>query len=538
MKYVAIFHANLNYAFLEEHKYESTIRASYEVIFDTFAKHPQAKYVFEASGYTIDEMAKRTPDVLEKLKLAIKNGQCEFMGAPYAHPIMANIPEDDGYWSCEFAQRTYEKHLGQRAESFWNPECTWRQYVPRAFKRAGVKYLTLDFESYMTSSHTEYAAIERTRVRDIYWGGHLPWYPLDPDCKFLHRPFKDIVPGLNGMCRSDRLVGKYIGYFLGKTPLDDFISNVKAWTGSNKKGATIIIADDAEYCGTTGYYFVKYHRDYSRSFSVDPTAADKLDKLIVAVSELGDWGTFKEACEEVPAVEEPFFVEDGLAWHRTYAECWGNTPEARNWEPILEGHRVAFTKEIKPIWDLKEHHDRLTPLVEKFWFHLSSSANSDGRWPPPPAVTCPWNRDWVLNEIAETAKALKALREAVKNIPLPEPTDDRGDPDNDWSYGLHFTDKNPEEVRKLNFYELSHAIYMFHRMVDSKHADKKAYGLKFLKKCFAEWDRRGIVGVRPPSIRTQPWPPVAAKPKVKAKKAVKKPAKAPTKARKTAKRSR
>lgn len=34
MKYVAIFHANLNYAFLEEKKYEQVIRASYETIFD------------------------------------------------------------------------------------------------------------------------------------------------------------------------------------------------------------------------------------------------------------------------------------------------------------------------------------------------------------------------------------------------------------------------------------------------------------------------------------------------------------------------
>lgn len=42
MRYVAIFHANLNYAFLEEHKYEQVIRASYETIIDVIRKnvHP------------------------------------------------------------------------------------------------------------------------------------------------------------------------------------------------------------------------------------------------------------------------------------------------------------------------------------------------------------------------------------------------------------------------------------------------------------------------------------------------------------------
>ena len=128
MKYVAIFHANLNYAFLEPHKYKQVIHASYEVIFDIFKeKAPDQKYVFEASGYTIDVMAKETPDVLKKLIDACQRGQCEFMGAPYSHPIMANIPEEDGYWSNYFAMETYQKLLGFKPESAWNPECTWMQ---------------------------------------------------------------------------------------------------------------------------------------------------------------------------------------------------------------------------------------------------------------------------------------------------------------------------------------------------------------------------------------------------------------------------
>ena len=83
MKNVAIFHANLNYAYLEAYKYEQVIRASYETILDVFGeKFPDCKYVFEASGYTIEEMAKRTQDVLKKLIDAVERGQCEFMGSP------------------------------------------------------------------------------------------------------------------------------------------------------------------------------------------------------------------------------------------------------------------------------------------------------------------------------------------------------------------------------------------------------------------------------------------------------------------------
>ena len=50
MKYVMIFHANLNYAYLEPDKYEFVIRHSYEMLFDTMEKYfPDTRFVFEAS---------------------------------------------------------------------------------------------------------------------------------------------------------------------------------------------------------------------------------------------------------------------------------------------------------------------------------------------------------------------------------------------------------------------------------------------------------------------------------------------------------
>ncbi len=500
MNYVAIFHANLNYAFLIPESYERVIRSSYEVIIDGFAKHPDAKYIFEASGYTIEQMAKITPDVLRKLKKAVAEGRCEFMGAPYSHPIMANIPEEDGYWSCEFAQRVYEKHLGRRADSFWNPECTWMQYVPNAFKRAGVKYLTLDFESYMCCSDKDYSWTERNRTHDMNWGGHLPWFELDPDCKFLHRPFKNIVPGLDGFCRSDRLVGKYLSYFRGNTTIEEYISNMIHWSGRKKQGATIIVADDAEYCGTTGYYFIKYKADYTKTFMSDPTAAPKLDVMIKEILNVGPMMTFTEACTRIKPVEEPFFVEDRFAWHRTFADAWGNTPEARAWEPILQQIRDEYKSKYQPIVESDANRMKFKQLVEEFWFHMTNSANSDGRWPPPPRVTCEFNRNWVLNEIASTRKALAKIAKAVKGIPLPKQKELVVPGAKDWRYGYHFTDKDPADIAHLNIYELQHAVYHYHKMIDSDNTEKVAYGRKMLAKVFDEFDRRKMKGVRPGSI--------------------------------------
>lgn len=491
MKYVAIYHANLNYAFLLPEKYEQVIRASYGTILDGHARlGPRAKFVFEASGFTIDVMAEKCPDILARLRALMDSGQCELMGAPYAHPVMANVPEEDGYWSCEFSQRAYEKHLGRRVESFWNPECTWMQYVPRAFKRAGAKYLTLDFESYMTCNDKEYSWVERNRGTDIYWGGHMPWYDLDPDCKFLHRPFRNVVPGLHGLCRSDRIVGKYVAYFMGKVSLADYLANVKKWSGTRKDGATVVVADDAEYCGTTGYFYVKYYRDYSRSFSVLPDAPAKLDAMLRGLLDLGELATFKECCEEIAPVEEPFFVEDRFAWHRTYSDCWSGTPEARIFDPMVAELRREYKEKYQPITE-GTHQAQFKALAEKFWFHCTCAANSDGRWPPPPNKPCEFNRQWVLNEINAAKAALAELAAATRGIPLPPEPEFEGRADTP-DYGFYFTDKSLDDLPRLGFYELQHALYAAWRAYDNTQGAPRAQNRDRILAIYDEYRRRGI----------------------------------------------
>jgi hypothetical protein len=302
------------------------------------------------------------------------------------------------------------------------------------------------------------------------------------------------------MCRSDRLIDRYIAYFLGRIPLEDVISNMKEWMGTSDKGSTIIIADDAEYCGTTGYFFVKYFRDYSMSFNVDPEADKKLDELVAAIKDFGQLISFKEACEEEP-VEEPFYVEDRYAWHRTYADAWAGTPEARAWDPILCELRREYKTKVQPIIEHPSLKDQYQEDIERFWFHMTNSANSDGRWPPPPAETCEFNREWVLREIETTKKVLAELIEKTKDVTPPpaEAKDLASQPE--WVYGYDFTEKDPEIVEKLNLYELQHAIYYFHQMVDKGDTEeRKDYGRKHLKRVFDEFDRRGMKGLRPACI--------------------------------------
>jgi hypothetical protein len=411
MKYCMIFHANLNYAYLVPERYEHVIRNSYEMIIDTWREHfPDQKYCFEASGYTLDKMAEITPDVVDKLKDAIQRGQCEFMGSPYGHPMLANFPEEDGYWGLEFSQEAYERHLGMRAKSGWNPECSWMSYVPRQYQRSGFKHLLLDFESFSVSAREEFRKVEYNPVKTKSHGMDLPWYDLNPADKALHFPFKDVIPGLDGFARTDRLAQWGLRYFIGELKFDEVYERIKKY-GTGAEGGLVVYSDDAEYCGTRGWFDVKYNdrptevsgtNEDVGLFAAEPKSRERLITLVSVCQDLGgQFVTFDDLCTKLPYTDEKYYVEDQMAWHRTWAVAWASTPNAKLLEPEVNAIRdliLAADKKAK------------TPLQKKSvrdgWFHLGCGENTDGRWPPPPGVPHEFNFNFCKDHLAKARSAV------------------------------------------------------------------------------------------------------------------------------------
>jgi len=388
MKYVAIFHANLNYAYLTPDRYEFVIREAYEMTFDTLREQfPGTKYVFEASGYTVEMMAKYTPDVVEKLKAAIADGSCEFMGSPYAHPMLPNFPERDGLETLRFARDVYEKILGVAPVSFWNPECGWRGYVPRQVRDAGYKYLAGDFESYSRCERgpdggpqrPEIHAAEATKEKNFYNFDFK--YDLPADDYALHYPFNHVAgldpEELRVFLRSDRICQYAVRYFMGMEGYshDEYLATIDRYSGDREgmgEGALVIFADDAEYVGTNGWFRLKYQNQPDHVFERVPGARDKLIALVEAVRQRGGFATFAEACRLTPNTM-PVTWDDDAAWHGALASTWASTPFAR----MLRPWQDLVREKLDAIGDSLPEAVR-----RKAWFHLTNSYNSDGQWPP------------------------------------------------------------------------------------------------------------------------------------------------------------
>ncbi len=409
MKYISIFHANLNYAYLTPDKYEFVIRKSYEMTIDTMREvFPDVKYVFEASGYTVEQIAILTPDVLEKLKAAISAGQCEFMGSPYAHPMLPNFPEKDGVWSIKFSNEIYQKYLGIQPKSFWNPECGWRSYVPNQVIECGYKNLIGDFEAYSRSSDINGNPLrpeiyEKEFSKDPQFYSFAFKYDLPGDEKAIHFPFKNIEGVEEGklrmFLRSDRVAQFAVRYFMemeGYT-FEKYMELIKKYSEQAEgepEGAVIIFADDAEYVGTNGWFRLKYQNEPDNVFEATPGSRQKLIDLISAVKEMGEFVTYDYACNELPALEDKINFDDDAAWHGARASTWASTPMARllrPWQDLVREKLNSMEGEL----------DEETQ--KKAWYHLTNSYNSDGQWPPTlphaPHIIHPFNYGYCFENL-------------------------------------------------------------------------------------------------------------------------------------------
>ncbi|HBE04130.1 MAG: hypothetical protein A2096_15850 [Spirochaetes bacterium GWF1_41_5] len=415
-KYIMVFHANLHYSGLRPEKFEFVIRKSYEKIFDLFSsKYKNCKYCFEASGFTIDMMAVHTPDVLVKLKKSIDSGACEFIGSPYAHSIITNYHYDDAVKSCLFSMQTYKRHLGILPRTAWNPECCWNDDVPKIYREAGFDIMNLDWDGYLISTRPEIAAIEKNTDKTRKDGSHMPWYDVDPDTNTLHYPVS-LGNGMKGVFRSDRISGKTLYYLMSTNnipvddsqkitvSLNDVVREIDHWSGKKKQGFLICYAEDAEYVGTTGYFFLKHYGKH-QVFDENPDAIKLLSVYIDHLLERGELARVDESVDNLPLIEnEPVLIEKDMAWHRTYATAWAMTPSALALDPYCR----LLSEKLRKIKNAPRSFEEEL-LYQKAWFHLICAENSDGRWPPYPKKPGNFNVYYIWDQLVKAEQAMQNL---------------------------------------------------------------------------------------------------------------------------------
>lgn len=424
-KIIFMPHANIQYSQLAPEKRYWVMKNCYEKLFDVIAGGDY-KIAFEASGITIEEMAKQAPEVLGKLKNLVAEGKIEPVSSPYIHFMLANIPKEVCVHSLKHSLDVWEKYVGKRPKIGWNPECGWASYIPDVYKEAGMEALVMDADSLMLS----FDEIRKATGLEFDVQGHsnknhlfkIEEYIKDkPDfLKYITNP--SVAPnGLKLIFRSDCMANLLLWYLMGATEglreepinMNEIKTMLANWQERIKETGSFIMpyAEDAEYIGSSAYFYVKQFNQ-ARFFEAEPDSVARFKEILDAAAAAGyEFATPSEILESGKLLENPYVdnIENGVAWHGGTAKAWANTEYSRIMDPVC----LSILNGIKAVAEkLGMTIDNLNSDLNNAMMALASAWVSDSRWPPAPTSPGRFN---VRESLDDMYKANEYIELAMKN---------------------------------------------------------------------------------------------------------------------------
>lgn len=422
-KVIYMPHANIQYSQLAPERRRWVMKNSYEKLFDMIL-NGDYKIAFEASGKTIEEIAIQAPEVLEKLKYLVAANKVEPVSSPHIHIMLSNITPEIGLDSLRHALDIWEKYVGVRPETGWNPECGWTSYLPEMYLKAGFKTLVMDADSLLLS----FEEIRKATGLTYDIQGHsnknhlfkIEDYIQDKPqfLKYITNPSKT-AEGLQLIFRSDCMANPMLWFLMGATEgmrkepvsLAEIQTLLARWKDRIDKSGSFIMpyAEDAEYIGTSAYFYVKQFNQ-ARFFEHEPESVARFGQLLDSAVEAGyELSTPSEvitaAGTDIFINEQVLCIENGVAWHGGTAKAWANTEYSRIMDPVC----LSIFNGIKAVSQhLGLNLETLDADLSIAMKAVTSAYVSDSRWPPLPTSPGRFNVRESLDDMAVANNALKA----------------------------------------------------------------------------------------------------------------------------------
>ena len=165
-------------------------------------------------------------------------------------------------------------------------------------------------------------------------------------------------------------------------------------------------AEDAEYIGSSAYFYVKQFNQ-ARFFEPEPKSVQRFKELLDMAKSIGyeltTPGAVINNAKELIKNDLIDHIENGAAWHGGTYKAWANTSYSLIFDPVC---RMVYDGIVA----VRKHIGN-TPELDKAMKAVTSAYVSDSRWPPLPTTPGRFN---VRESIDDLFAANKFLGEAME----------------------------------------------------------------------------------------------------------------------------
>ncbi len=140
-----LFHLNLNHGSLEVDGRGAVITRCYQPLLELAERHPWLPLAIEASGHTLERIARADPAWISRLCALLEAGRVEFIGSGDTLLIGPLVPAAVNRWNQELGRATYLRLLGRAPRVALVNAMAWSQGLLDAYLDAGYEALIMEW---------------------------------------------------------------------------------------------------------------------------------------------------------------------------------------------------------------------------------------------------------------------------------------------------------------------------------------------------------------------------------------------------------
>ncbi|MDR2638954.1 MAG: DUF1926 domain-containing protein [Helicobacteraceae bacterium] len=127
-----------------DHIVLEAIAKSYRPFFETLDRFGDFKFSAHFSGWLLEFIQKRDPDLFSLMQSMSERGQIEWFGGGYYEPILASIPPRDRRAQIDKLSGFLERNFYQRPKGLWLTERVWDASIVGDLRECGIEYAIID----------------------------------------------------------------------------------------------------------------------------------------------------------------------------------------------------------------------------------------------------------------------------------------------------------------------------------------------------------------------------------------------------------
>ena len=201
----AVFHLNLGFSSIEEDERDDVIARCYWPLLAL--AETRGPIGIEAPGYTLEEIERRDPAWIVRLRALVQEGRVELVGSGYAQAIGPLLPAAMVARNLELGNRVYERVAGVRPTLALVNEQAYSAGLVGHYLDAGYRAMLMDWDN-PASEHPDWPAESR----------YLPQRAVGNDDRAIALLWTNTVAfqKLQRYAHGDMELGDYLAYVVGR----------------------------------------------------------------------------------------------------------------------------------------------------------------------------------------------------------------------------------------------------------------------------------------------------------------------------------